>query len=199
MQLATRGYTRGGVTPEIRDGGTAMKMYRCRICGETYLGSEPPAMCPFCGAHVSFMIDPADYPADINEIQLTEVERADLETAIDIELSNTRFYLAMSRRDDNAALASAYKRLAAVESEHCSLFSKIARTPKPADLREPGDELGSWDADIDESARRERRASALYAEFSARATSERLIEVWKAVSAVEADHIELDALAKRYV
>lgn len=176
-----------------------MRMYRCRICGETYLGSAPPAMCPFCGAHTEFMIDPADYPADINDVQLTEVERADLETAIDLELSNTRFYLAMSRREDNPALANAYKRLAAVESEHCSLFCKIARVPKPADLREPGDELGSWDADIDESARRERRASALYDEFAGRATSERLLEVWLTVSAVESDHIELDALAKTYI
>jgi rubrerythrin len=176
-----------------------MKMYRCRICGETYLGSEPPAMCPFCGAHSEFMIDPRDYPLDINEIQPTEAERTDLETAIDIELSNTRFYLAMSLRDDNPALSSAYKRLAAVESEHCSLFCKIAHMPKPADLREPGEELGGWNADIDESARREHRASDLYAEFAGRATSARLLEVWNAVSAVEADHIELDALAKTYV
>jgi len=28
-----------------------MKMYRCRICGETYLGAEAPSHCPFCGAH----------------------------------------------------------------------------------------------------------------------------------------------------
>jgi len=176
-----------------------MKMYRCRICGETYLGSEAPAMCPFCGAHSEFMIDPADYPPGINDMQLTEIERADVETAIEVELSNTRFYLAMAARDDNPALSSAYKRLAAVESEHCSLFCKIARVPKPADLREAGDELGSWDADIDESARREQRASDLYAEFAKRATNARLLEVWLAVSAVEADHIDLDALAKTYV
>ena len=176
-----------------------MKIYRCRICGETYLGSEPPAMCPFCGAHMELLVDTADYPEDINGIQPTEVERADLETSIDLELSNTRFYLAMSKRCDNPKLASAYKRLAAVESEHCSLFSKLADTPKPTDLREPGEELGSWEADIDDSLRREMRASALYAEFSARATSPRLIEVWKAVSAVEADHIVLDGVAKRYI
>lgn len=174
-------------------------MYRCRICGETYLGSEPPAMCPFCGAHVEFMIDPAAYPGDINAIELTEAERADLETAIDLELSNARFYLAMAARDDNPALASAYTRLAAVETEHCSLFCMIAGVPKPADLMEAGDELGSWSADIDESVRRERRASNLYAEFAARAASPRLLEVWNAVSAVEADHIELDALAATYV
>lgn len=176
-----------------------MKIYRCRICGETYLGSEAPAMCPFCGAHAELLVDTAAYPEDINEIQPTEVEHADLETSIDLELSNTRFYLAMAQRCDNPKLSSAYKRLAAIEAEHCSLFCKLAKQPKPADLREPGDELGSWDADIDESLRRETRASALYAEFSARATSPRLLEVWNAVSDVEADHIVLDGVAKSYI
>jgi rubrerythrin len=174
-------------------------MYRCAICGETYLGSEAPAMCPFCGAHHEFLIDPADYPEDINAVTLTESERADLDTAIALELANTRFYLAMAARHDNPALASAYKRLAAVESEHCSLFSKLAGLPKPEGLREPGEELGGWDADIDESARREKRASALYAEFAARAVSPRLLKVWGAVSDVEADHIVLDGVAKGYV
>ena len=176
-----------------------MKIYRCRICGETYLGSSAPAMCPFCGAHMELIVDTADYPEDINKVQPTEVERADLETSIDLELSNTRFYLGMSKRCDNPKLASAYKRLAAIESEHCSVFSKLADTTKPADLHEPGDELGSWEADIDESLKREKRASALYAEFSARATSPRLVEVWNAVSAIEADHIVLDDVAKGYV
>jgi rubrerythrin len=176
-----------------------MKIYRCRICGETYLGSEAPAMCPFCGAHAELLIDTRDYPDDINDIQPTEVERADLETSIDLELSNTRFYLGMAQRTDNAKLASAYKRLASIESEHCSLFCKLAKVPKPADLREPGDECGNWAADIDESLRRETRASSLYGEFAARATSPRLIEVWKAVSLVEADHIVLDGVAKTYL
>lgn len=176
-----------------------MRIYRCRICGETYLGSEPPAMCPFCGAHVELFVDTADYPEDINAVQPTEAERADLEASIDLELANTRFYLSMAQRTDNKKLASAYKRLAAVEAEHCSLFCKLAGQPKPADLREPGGELGSWELDIDESLRRETRASALYAEFSARATTPRLLEVWRAVSAVEADHIVLDGVAKTYI
>jgi rubrerythrin len=105
----------------------------------------------------------------------------------------------MAQRDDNRKVANAYKRLAAVEAEHCSLFCKLTGQPKPAHLREPGEELGFWETDIDESARRERRASDLYAEFATRATSPRLLEVWPAVSAIEADHIVLDALAKRHV
>lgn len=176
-----------------------MKMHRCRICGETFLGYDAPSNCPFCGAHEELFVDTADYPEDINDVQVTEVERADLETSIALELSNTRFYLAMAARKDNKKLASAYKRLARIEAEHCSVFCKIAKVAKPAELTEPGEELGSWDADIDESRAREEKASALYAEFSGRATSPRLVEVWKAVSAVEADHIALDELAKGYV
>lgn len=176
-----------------------MRIYRCRICGETYLGTEAPSRCPFCGAAEELLVDTRDYPEDINAVALTESERADLETSIELERSNTRFYLAMAARTDNKKLASAYKRLANVEAEHCSLFCKLADVPKPADLREPGEELGSWMVDIEESLRRETRASALYADFAARAVSPRLLEVWNAVSAVEADHIELDGVAKGYI
>jgi rubrerythrin len=145
------------------------------------------------------MVLTQEYPEDVNQVQLTEVERADLETSVELETSNTRFYLAMAARKDNPKLSSAYKRLAKIEAEHCSLFCKLGGMPKPADLLEPGEELGSWPSDIDESLRRETRASALYADFAARATSPRLMEVWQAISRVETTHIELDAVAKTYI
>ncbi|MBE0476503.1 MAG: ferritin [Coriobacteriia bacterium] len=176
-----------------------MKMHRCRICGETYLGTEVPSHCPFCGAHRESIVETSEYPPGVNDVRLTEVERSDLEAAVELERSNTRFYLGMSTHKDNDALASAYKRLSRVESEHCSLFCKLLRRPKPDDLAEPGETTGTWAGDIEESVRRERRAAALYAEFAERATSERLREVFAAVAEVERDHIELDAEAKRYV
>ena len=173
-----------------------MKMYRCMICGETYLGSEAPSQCPFCGAHTEYLVDTTEYPEDINDIQPTETERADLDASIELETANTRFYLAMGTHKDNAPLSSAYKRLAKIEAEHCGLFCKLAGIPKPADLMTPLDATtGSWKTDIEESRAREQRASKLYAEFAARATTERLQWVWKAVSEIEADHIDLDNLA----
>lgn len=176
-----------------------MQMFRCRVCGETYLGYDAPTNCPFCGAHAELIVEPSRYSAAENDIQITEVERADLEASIELERANTRFYLAMAARKDNEALASAYKRLARIEAEHCGVFCKLAKVAKPADLTEPGEDLGSWAADIEESHARETRASALYAEFAARATTPRLKEVWGAVSAIEADHIALDDLAKGYI
>jgi len=174
-------------------------MYRCRICGETYLGYENPGNCPFCGAHAEFFGPPEEYDAAVNNVTATEVERADLEASIEIERANTRFYLGMAERKDNDTLRSAYKRLAKVEAEHCSVFCKLAKVAKPADLMTPGETTGSWKTDIAESHTREDRATALYAGYAARATSERLREVWNAISAVEADHITLDDLALTYL
>lgn len=176
-----------------------LKMYRCRICGETYLGYEAPPNCPFCGAAIASLGDTADYSPDINAVFPTETERTDLETSIELERANTRFYLGMAERKDNDTLRSAYKRLARVEAEHCSVFCKLAGVAKPGDLTEPGNTTGAWLTDIEESLRRENRATALYAAFAARATNERLREVWSVIAAVETDHITLDELAKRYV
>lgn len=176
-----------------------MKMYRCRICGETYLGDDAPSQCPFCGAHREFMIDPAEYPAGINDIQPTEQERKDLEAAIELERSNTRFYLGMAEHKDNDTLRSTYKRLARVEAEHCSLFCKMLKVSKPADIDQPGETHETWLENIDESLMREKKASALYGEFTHRATNDRVREVFDAVAVVEGDHIDLDGVAKAYV
>jgi len=176
-----------------------LKMYRCRICGEIYLGYEAPANCPFCGAHVEFMLMPEAFDPSINDITITEVERADLESSIDLETSNTRFYLGMTERHDNDTLRATYKRLAKVEAEHCSVFCKLAKISKPDDLLTAGETTGSWASDIAESLTRENRATALYATFAGRATNPRLKEVWAAISAVEADHIGLDELAISYI
>jgi rubrerythrin len=176
-----------------------LKMYRCRICGETHLGYENPGNCPFCGAHAELIGSPEEFDASVNDLELTEVERGDLESSIEIERANTRFYLGMAERKDNDTLRSAYKRLAKIEAEHCSVFCKLLKVGKPTDLLVPGETTGAWATDIGESLSRENRATVLYAAFAARATNDRLQQVWTAISDVEADHVTLDDLALTYV
>ena len=172
-----------------------MNFYRCRICGETYLGTEPPSRCPFCGVTADYFVLTGDFDEDINALSPTSIERDDLATAIELERGNARFYRALGMRKDAPKLASAYKRLASVEAEHCSVFCKLAGVAKPADLLEPDATANSWCDDIADSLAREKRASAFYAEAAARATTPRISEVLAAVSAVEADHIVLDGVA----
>jgi rubrerythrin len=172
-----------------------VNFYRCRICGETYLGTEPPSRCPFCGVTSDYFVLTDDFDAHANEVTVTAHEREDLHTAIELERDNARFYLALGMRSDDERLASAYKRLAAIEAEHCTVFCKLAGVPKPADLLTPSQAAADWCADIADSLSREQNASRLYSTASAAASTPRIVEVLAAISAVEADHIALDGVA----
>ncbi len=175
-----------------------MKMLRCRICGDTYLGTAAPSRCPFCGAKSDYFVEAGGFSADENKVQLTEVEREHVREAIDIERSNARYYQAVAALPGDEDLASAYKRLSKVEAEHCGIFSKILGEPKPDDLATPEGHPASWCDAIAESAAREKRASAFYAEVVATATNARIKEVFSAVREVERDHIVLDEVAARH-
>ncbi len=66
--------------------------YRCRICGETYLAMRNPGNWPVVGAR-SPILRPPWNSTRVNSVELTEVERGDLESSIEIERANTRIYL----------------------------------------------------------------------------------------------------------
>ncbi len=173
-----------------------LKPIRCRICGETYLGTSVPERCPFCGAHASELVtDEEGFAGATFAVQPTELERADLETAIELERSNARFYAAVARLEGDETLASAYKRLSRIEAEHCSVFSKLADQPRPDDLLAPLGDPTDWCDAVLESARREEHAAQFYAEAAGRATDPRIHEVFTAIASVESDHIVFDGWA----
>lgn len=172
-----------------------MNFYRCRICGETYLGAKAPNRCPFCGVAEEYFVVTTEYVENGGPLDLTDSERADLQHAVEIERGNARFYRALSDHHDIPMLASAFKRLASVEAEHCSLFAKLLGVPRPTDCLEPGDARGNWCDGVKESLVREMRASAFYTEAAGRVSNPHVLEVLLAISAVERDHIELDSLA----
>lgn len=172
-----------------------MNFYRCTICGETYLGTRPPGRCPFCGVTDDFFVLTQIFDENGAMPALSDTESADVLHAVDLERGNARFYRALSHHADNPKLASGFKRLAAVEAEHCSIFCKLAGVAKPAGLLEPAEEHGTWCDGVQESLARELRASIFYAEAAGRARNARVAEVFSALAAVERDHIELDGVA----
>ena len=172
-----------------------MNFYRCGICGETYLGTRPPSRCPFCGVTDDFFVLTEEFDEFVDAPALSETETADVLHAVDMERGNARFYRALSTHADNPKLASAFKRLASVEAEHCAIFCKLACIAKPAGLLEPADERGTWCDGVQESLARELRASSFYAEAAGRARNARVAAVFIALAAVERDHIELDGVA----
>ena len=172
-----------------------MRMLRCRICGDTYLGTEAPSRCPFCGAGRGYFVEAGGFSDAENHMQLTEVERDHVRTAVGIERSNARYYQAAAALAGDEDLSSAFKRLAKIEAEHCVIFSKLLGEPQPDDLNGSEGSPRDWCAAIEESRSRETRAQAFYDEVVAAATNERVREVFEAIRDVERDHLAVDEAA----
>lgn len=172
-----------------------MKMLRCRICGDTYLGTETPSRCPFCGADTRYFVEAGGFSSAENRLQLTESERDHIRTAVGIERSNARYYRAAASLAGDEDLASAFKRLAKIEAEHCAIFSKLLGEPQPDDLDGPEGAPRDWCEAIKESSSREARARLFYDEVVAAATNVRVKEVFEAIRDVERDHLAVDEAA----
>jgi rubrerythrin len=176
-------------------------VWRCQICGDSYLGKDAPTNCPFCGAHTEHILTAeclAKGLVAMNDVELTDVERTDLEAAVEIEITNLTFYKQLGEFGDrNLLLPSAYRALAKVENEHLGVFCKLLKIDKPASPKAPLQMTDSWVKNIELSHGRECDAVALYAKFAARATHPRVKMVFEAISAVESDHVVIDEYLER--
>ena len=105
-----------------------IKVYRCRICGDPYIGIEAPTRCPFCGALQDYFIEAEDWNSNEFDIDLTSVEKKNLEAALQLELDNAAFYdcakVKAEKSNDEYNLAK-FKALMKVEREHASTISKF--------------------------------------------------------------------------
>jgi rubrerythrin len=170
-----------------------VRVWRCRICGDPYIGAVPPSHCPFCGAHAEYIILASDWD-DPKVGELNDRDRGNLETALGIENSNTAFYRCSASKADEAGDFegfATFKALSKVENEHASTIRKMLGMPKPE--TDPTEECHDAYVDnVKESLEREQRATKFYAESAAVATDPRVKEVFIALSLVETDHIQLD-------
>ena len=167
------------------------KLWRCRICAETYIGYERPTNCPFCGAHQEYMI-PAREWKFADDIQLSGKSRKNMEEALKIEISNATFYLCVSKSSKDPFIQGMFKALFKVETEHAHLHARILKAPKPVINLDPGI-CSSMDKDsVKESLQRETDAVAHYGKFLGEAKEPRLKEIFKALVEIEGDHIQLD-------
>ncbi len=173
-----------------------MQLYRCRICGDPYLGSAPPSFCPFCGAPERYMVLAEDYQ-DRNYIpDLSPRSRENLEKALALEVHNAGFYFCASACSPEPLSQAMFKALGKIEAEHATLIAKLLRVPKPeikpdekACLKDPKLNFAS-------SHERETRAVAFYSQAAAEAGEDRVKEVFTALSEIESYHIALAAARK---
>lgn len=170
-----------------------VRVWRCRICGDPYIGAVAPSHCPFCGAHAEYIILASDWD-DPKVESLNDTDRSNLEKALGIENSNTAFYRCSAAKAEEAGDFegfATFKALSKVEGEHASTLRKMLGVPKPDS--EPTEEC--HDAYVDNvraSLEREKNATRFYAAAAAAAADPRVEEVFAALSMIEADHIQLD-------
>jgi len=171
-----------------------VKVYRCRICGDPYIGSEAPSHCPFCGAAQQYFIEAHEWNPDEFNVTLSEVSKKNLEAALQLELDNAAFYdcakNAAQNADDEYGIAK-FKALMKVEREHASAISKFLEISKP-ELEKLACS-SSANENTQEGWEREDRAIKAYSKFRDEATSPRLKEFFGALVEIETDHLDLHA------
>jgi len=169
-----------------------VKVFRCRICGDPYIGSEAPMHCPFCGAPQRFFVKAQDWNPDEFNVKLSEISKKNLEAALQLELDNASFYDCAKNKaqkaGDNYSLAK-FKALMKVEREHASAISKFLKISSP-ELKKQACNADSK-VNSKEGWEREGRAIKSYSKFRDEATEQRLKEFFGALVEIETDHLDL--------
>jgi rubrerythrin len=165
-----------------------VKLWRCIICGDPYIGANPPTNCPFCGAHEPFIKDVKQAVVTF-EVSLTEKDRANAEHALQVEVSNATFYFCAAEKTDDTEGKLLFKALGKIEAEHAAIWRKVLRLAKvPA-----GNETCHTEnvKNLNESHERETRAIAFYKKAAAESDHERLKQIFNALVEIETDHLYL--------
>ena len=164
------------------------KLYRCEICGDAYIGFNPPPNCPFCGAHIEYIKEAKE--ADVNfDIDLTAKDRANAEHALQVEISNAAFYMCAAGQTDDPEGKILFKALGKIEAEHASIWRKIL---KLGAVKPGTDTCHTQNVEnLKESHARETRAIDFYRKAAAEADHPRIRQLFAALVDIETDHLHL--------
>ncbi|MEF8874379.1 MAG: ferritin family protein [Candidatus Thermoplasmatota archaeon] len=166
-----------------------LKVFRCWICGETYLGEEKPTDCPYCGADEEFLKPGEEY--ELPDVELTETSKNNLEEALELEVDNATFYYCAYNNAEGSKAEGMLKRLAKVESEHAEaicLFLNIEEPEIDKHIDKCAEDLVE---NLKDAHSRESRAIKHYRKFAEEAEEPRVEEFFEALAEIENDHLEL--------
>lgn len=165
-----------------------VKLWRCEICGDPYIGETPPENCPFCGAHRRYIKEAAEASA-VFDIELSPEDRANAQKAIHLEVSNAAFYFCAASKTDDPEGKLLFKALGKIEAEHAGIWRKVLKLDKAPEGRE---ECFAGNADnLRESHGREARAIEFYRQAAAASGHPRIRQIFEALVEIETDHLHL--------
>lgn len=168
-----------------------VQVFRCKICGEAYVGNSKPTHCPYCGAPVKWLVDAKEYKEP--EIpELTEISRKNLEFTYNLEVNAAKIYHCMRKRSKDEFIVGMMKSLSKVELEHAEVVGKLIG-------KDPGCEIDlnkdlcteDREESLKKTAELETDAIDHYKKFLEEATEQRVKDIFEALIAVEQDHLDL--------
>lgn len=165
-----------------------VKLWRCEICGDPYIGENPPPNCPFCGAHRNYIKEARDLKVEF-DVELTDKDRANAEYALKVEVSNSTFYFCAADETDDPEGKLLFKALGKIEAEHASIWKKILKLPEVPKGNETCFKENR--KNLEESHAREERAITFYKKAAAESDSLRIKEIFEALVEIETDHLFL--------
>lgn len=166
-----------------------IKLFRCKICGDPYIGETKPSRCPFCGAYENFIVEAKDFNETF-DVELNEKDKANAEKALQVEVSNAQFYFCAAEKTDDEEGKQLFKALGKVEAEHASIWKKILKLDK-VDIPK-SDKCSTKNKDnLEESHERETKAIEFYKEAAKESENQRVKEIFAALIQVEIDHLQL--------
>ncbi len=165
-----------------------VKLWRCEICGDPYIGNAPPQNCPFCGAHLSYIKEAVNVVVSF-DVSLSVKDRANVERALQVEVSNSAFYFCAAQKTNDAEGKLLFKALGKIEAEHAAIWRKILKlAAAPA-----GSETCHMEnvENLKESHERETKAIAFYKKAAAESANARVRQIFEALVEIETDHLHL--------
>ena len=119
-----------------------------------------------------------------------ETDKANVEKALGVEVSNSLFYKCAAKKVKELDGQKLFKILAKVEAEHASVWKKILKLKK-IDWNPPESCMEEYKADLEDSHAREERAIKFYGEAADAADNPRVKEIFQSFVQVETDHLKL--------
>lgn len=166
-----------------------VKLWRCLICGDPYIGNSPPNNCPFCGVPIEYIIEAKDAEVNFNVI-LNTTDQKNAKRALEVEVSNAQFYFCAAVKTDDNEGKQLFKALGKVEEEHANVWKKILKLTK-VEIPNVNECSTSNINNLKESHTRETRAIKFYKKAAEESANKRVKEIFEAFTKVEIDHLQL--------
>jgi rubrerythrin len=166
-----------------------MKVWRCKICGDSYIGTRRPSNCASCGAREKFVLLAVDWHARDSE-ELSSEARKGLEQALEMELIKTAFYACAADKADGSLGFAVFDALSREHGKHASVMRKVLGLAKPSTPGQ-GTCFETIKANLEEACRKQRDAVGFYEDGRGTFSESAVKEVFGALAEIEADQLTL--------